>query len=86
MKKTQTTQYKEAQTLDVSNNMTPNATPTSDKQDRGGDTPGVSDDVNRLSLAEETINEQRMEVDEEEEAASKEKKTRRTQPSRRKRK
>ena len=74
-------------------NMSPNATSTRDEQDQGLVTPGVSDDVHKMSIVEEAANEQRMEIDEEEggskgreEGREKNsgKRTKRTQQSKRK--
>ena len=85
--------YRQHTTMDVSDDMSPNATSTGDEKERGGDTPGVSDEVHRMTLVEEATNEQRMEIDEEdteemrgEKEKVSEKKTKRTQPSRRKKK
>jgi len=86
-------QYRQNVTLDVSDDMSPNATSTGDEQERGRNTPGVSDEVHRMSIVEEATEEQRMEIEEEERGAAggekekernSEKKTKRTQPSRRK--
>ena len=81
--------------MDISDDMSPNATSTGDEQEQRLHTPGVSDEVHKMSLVEEAANEQRMEIDEEdgdemrgekEKEKGSEKKAKRTQPSRRKKK
>ena len=85
--------YRQHTKMDVSDDMSPNATSTGDEKELGRNTPGVSDEVHRMSLVEEATNEQRMEVEVEESEGTggekekeSEKKTKRTQPSRRKKK
>ena len=51
--------------MDISDDMSPNATSTGDEQEQRQPTPGVSDEVHKMSIAEEAINEQSMEIDEE---------------------
>ena len=86
-------QYRQNVTLDVSDDMSPNATSTGDEQERGRNTPGVSDEVHKMSIVEEANEEQQMEIEEEEKGAAgeekekerkSERKTKRTPPSRRK--
>ncbi len=79
--------------MNVSDDMSPNATSTGDEKELGRNTPGVSDEVHRLSLVEEATNEQQMEITVEESEGTegerereKVKKKKRTQPSRRKKK
>ena len=52
--------------MDISDDMSPNATSTGDEQEQRLPTPGVSDEVHKMSIVEEATNEQRMEIDEEE--------------------
>ena len=68
--------------MDVSDDMSPNATSTGDEKELGRNTPGVSDEVHRMTLVEEATIEQSMEVEleESEETGEKErKKVRRNQ-------
>ena len=57
--------HKHQANMDISDDMSPNATSTGDESEQRQPTPGVSDDVHRMSLAEEAINEQSMEIEEE---------------------
>ena len=87
-------QYKQHTNMDVSDDMSPNATSTGDEKDLGRNTPGVSDDVHKLSLVEEATSEQQMEVTVEESEGTEgerekekvKKKKKRSQPSKRKKK
>ena len=85
--------YRQHTKMDVSDDMSPNATSTGDEKELGRNTPGVSDEVHRMSLVDEATSEQKMEVEmeeKEETEGEKEKdsakKKKRTQPSRRKKK
>ena len=51
--------------MDISDDMSPNATSTGDELEQRQPTPGVSEDVHKMSIADDAINEQSMEVDEE---------------------
>ena len=57
-------QFRQHSTMDVSDDMSPNATSTGDEQEQGLVTPGVSNEVHKMSIVEEAANKQRMEIDE----------------------